>query len=82
MLKRTFTCRDEKLWKNLYVSLVRPHLEFASTVWNPYLSGDIKALEKVQERALRIPSSFKDLSYEKRQFKISARGLERTDEQK
>jgi hypothetical protein len=30
------------------------------------LSGDIKALEKQHERALRIPSSFKDLSYEKR----------------
>jgi hypothetical protein len=61
MFKRTFTC-DEKLWKSLYVLLVRTHLEFASTVWNPYLTGDIKALEKVQKRASRIPSSFKDLS--------------------
>ena len=47
---RTFTC-DARLWKQLYTLLVRPHLEYASTVWNSYLRGDIKALEKVQERA-------------------------------
>jgi ribonuclease P/MRP protein subunit RPP40 len=67
MLVRTFTCRDAGLWKQLYTSLVRPHLEFASTVWNPYLSGGIKTLEKVQERATRIPKSFKDMAYEERQ---------------
>ena len=55
MLLKTFTSRDMNLWKLLYVSLVRPHLEFASTVWNPYLAGDIETLEKVQRRAKRIP---------------------------
>ena len=38
------------------MSLVRPHLESASTVWNPHLRGDIEVLERVQRRATRIPT--------------------------
>ena len=30
MLVKTFASRDKELWKMLYISLVRPHLEFAS----------------------------------------------------
>jgi len=66
MLLKTFTSRDKDLWKLLYVSLVRPHLEFASTVWNPYLKGDIEALEKVQRKASKIPSSMRGLDHEER----------------
>ena len=48
MLKKTFMCRDSDLWKKLYISLVRPHLEYAVQVWNPYLAKDIELIEKVQ----------------------------------
>ena len=65
-LLKTFMSRDASLWRLLYISLVRPHLEFASTVWNPYLKGDIEALEKVQRRATRIPASMRTLEYEER----------------
>ena len=66
LLLKTFTSRDSDLWKMLYISLVRPHLEFASTVWNPYLKGDVELLEKIQRRATRIPASMKGLEYEER----------------
>ena len=56
MLVKNFTCGDFDLWKQLYFSLVRPHLEFASSVWNPYRQGDISILEKVQRRASKIPT--------------------------
>ena len=33
MLKRTFESGDSRLWKDLYVSQVSPHLEYAVQVW-------------------------------------------------
>ena len=66
MLKKTFTSREVHLWKMLYVSLVRPHLEFAAPVWNSHVKGDIRTLERVQERATRIPLDLRNLPYEER----------------
>jgi hypothetical protein len=44
------------LRKYLYYtkSIVRPILEYGSTVWSPYLIKDIEALDKVQRRCTRI----------------------------
>ena len=36
-----------------YTSVVRPVLEYAAPVWDPYRQADIKALEQVQHRAAR-----------------------------
>jgi len=47
MLKRTFVGRDIGLWKQLYVSMVRPHLEYAFQIWSPFRVGVISRLEKV-----------------------------------
>ena len=66
MLVRTFTCKDIDLWRNLYVSLVRPHLEYASVIWNPYYKGDINALEKVQRRSSKTPLDMRHKPYEER----------------
>ena len=38
----------------LYISLVRPHVEYAATVWSPHLQKDVYALECVQKFALRM----------------------------
>ena len=38
----------------LYTSLVRPHTEYASIIWDPHLSKDILALENTQKFALRV----------------------------
>ena len=40
--------------KQLYMSSVRPHLEYATAVWDPHLQKDINKLEKVQTFALRM----------------------------
>lgn len=42
--------------RQLYTSLVRPHLEYACHVWSPYTSRDINALESVQKFACKMAS--------------------------
>ena len=54
------------MWKNLYMSYVRPLLEFAIPVWNPYKKGDKNTLERIQHRATKIAHSLKGQNYEKR----------------
>ena len=66
MLVKNFNCRNVDLWKQLYISLVRRHLEFKFSLCNPYPHGDISILEKVQRRASKIPTKLKNLSYEDR----------------
>ena len=39
--------------QNAYNSLVRPIVEYASTVWDPYTQKDIRTLEMVQRRGAR-----------------------------
>ena len=63
--------REPGLWKDLNVSLVRPHLEYAVQAWNPYLQGDIDKIERVQRRATRIPTGFKKFENEDRLKKLS-----------
>jgi hypothetical protein len=43
---------DSSTLLQLYKSFIRPHLEYCSIVWDPYLIGDIEMLEKVQRFAL------------------------------
>ena len=53
------------LWRNLsscpegvkeaaYKALVRPHVEYASSVWDPHLKKHVKQIEGVQRRAARF----------------------------
>ena len=43
-------------YRSVYNSLIRPHLEYACTIWDPHLRKDIQALENVQKFALRVCS--------------------------
>ena len=38
----------------LYRALVRPHVEYANSIWSPYKKGDIEAIEKVQKTATKL----------------------------
>ena len=65
-----------RLVRLLYVSLVRPHLEFAVPVWNPYLKKDIEKLENIQHRATRLVPNLRKKGYEFRLKKLRLTTLE------
>ena len=50
LMMNTFSLRSDEQARIIYLTFVRPHLEFASSVWNPYLEYDSKILESVQHR--------------------------------
>ena len=58
------------MFKLLYKSIVRPHIEYASPVWAPTLKIDIHNIEKIQRRATRLVPSVSGLSYEDRLKKL------------
>ena len=47
IIRRSFSFLDGKLFKKLYITFVRPHLEYAQAVWAPYLAKYVNMLEKV-----------------------------------
>ena len=53
MKKNIYKCnRDIKL--KCYLTLVRPVLEYASSVWDPPTKENIDKLEQIQKRAARF----------------------------
>ena len=48
----------------LYLSLVQPHLEYTSDVWDPHLQKDITPIDNVQKFGLRICAKQWDLEYD------------------
>ena len=54
------------MFKTLYKSLVRPHLEYGSVIWSPRLKKDQIALENVQRRATKLLLALKNLTYKNR----------------
>ena len=62
----------------MFIQLVRPHLEYASFLWNPYHKYQKILIENVQRRATRLLSSLKkqNLSYNERLIKLGLPSLE------
>ena len=63
---RTFKYLDPNIMRLLYTSLVRPHLDYASNIWNPYLLEDMRTIEKLQRRATKLIPSLKQYTYQER----------------
>ena len=60
--RRLISMLYRKFYKNacsstllqLYISFIRPHLEYCSAVWDPYLAKDVELLEKTQKFGLKV----------------------------
>jgi hypothetical protein len=70
LIRRTYSYIDERSFKYLFQGLVRPHLEYAAAIWNPYKAGDIENVENMQRRATKQVPTLKDMNYEDRSRKL------------
>ena len=73
---RTFTYLDPEMFRNLYKSLVRPHLEYGAVIWFPMYKKNRIAIENVQRRATKLVKSCKELSYSDRLKRLGLPSLE------
>ena len=65
-LLRCVVCRDPDFMVQLFVSHIRPLLEYCSTVWNLGYIGDVQKLEAVQRRWTKQVSGLYDTEYSAR----------------
>ena len=61
-MRRNFRECKPKVKTATYTTLVRPTLEYASAVWDPYKQKDAQLLENVQRRAARYMNNYTDRS--------------------
>ena len=66
IIKQNFIELDKNSFLLLYKSLVRSHLEYAGSVWNPYKKGLIRDIEAIQKRATKLIRGCKGMSYNER----------------
>ena len=66
LIRRSFTYLDGKSFVRLYTALVRPHLEYAQSVWSPHSRKQQDLIEKVQMRATKLADNMGDTEYSER----------------
>ena len=62
IINRSFSYMDKSMFLNLYKTLVRSHLEYASPVWSPFLRKQQVAIENVKRTATRLLANISHLS--------------------
>ena len=75
--RRFYGLLNTRCMIEIYKTLIRPHLEYAASVWAPHLARDIAKLEGVQKFALRMASHNWSASYQDLLTEFSLPSLER-----
>ena len=65
-IRRSFSFLDCDAFRRIYITFVRPHLEYCQSVWSPHLKKYINELEKVQMRATKLVDGLGNLEYSER----------------
>ena len=66
MIRRSFVYIDTYSFKKLFMSLVRPHLEYGSVVYHPRFLKDKRLVESVLRRGSKFLPGMKDLPHDQR----------------
>jgi len=48
MYRNFYSHTDPQIMRLIYISMIRPHLEYASAVWDPHQLKDIRIFEKAK----------------------------------
>ena len=60
---RTFYSRDLEFMRRIYISVIRPHIDYCSQVWAQCEGPSLDKIEKLQSFFTRLVPSIRDLSY-------------------
>jgi hypothetical protein len=80
MIRRTIENKSRGIILRLYKQLVRPHLDFCSQAWSPWLRKDVDLLESVQRRMTKMIAGLHDIPYEERLQRLHLTTLEKRRE--
>ena len=75
LILKCFTSQDKKLLYNAFTTFVRPTLEYASIIWNPYRLSDIRKIESIQRRFTKRLFGLENLSYDERLSVLNSESL-------
>ena len=67
---RSTVCRTPEFMKKLFVTYLRPHIDFCSCVWNVGYLADVRRLESLQRTWTKEIAGFSGLSYRERLRKL------------
>ena len=62
LLRRPCLHITSKSFSKLYMTIIRPHLEYENIIWSPRFKKDIDAVERVQKRATKLVYIVRHLS--------------------
>ncbi|RNA22821.1 RNA-directed DNA polymerase from mobile element jockey-like [Brachionus plicatilis] len=65
-LRQAFHAWNPQSFISLYTAFIGPHLEYATSVWNPHRRPDIRIIENIQRRATKKVGRIRDRSYQDR----------------
>ena len=66
LIRRSFTYLDKDMFRTLFTTIVRPHLENGAPIWNPHSKRLIDLIENVQRRASKMIPGLSQLTYQQR----------------
>ena len=76
LIRRGFDDPCPSVFQTLYTTFVRPHLEYAQSVWQPRLRRSINLIEGVQRRATKLIKPILNLTYSERLKRLNLPSLE------